>query len=722
MDDGSKPGIFSPLDGNDARQGTAQQAEPRSAGWFPILPVPENAPPSPQEHYKRGRPVAIYTYRGPEGALLGYVCRFDADGGNKEFLPLTYCENAGDGKREWRWRGFTAPRPLYNLARLHASPQAPVVVCEGEKAANAAGKLLTGWVGITSPGGSNAAHKADWSVLAGRRVVIWPDADEPGIKYARVVAKTVSGIGAQSVAIVTPSPDTGAGWDAADALADGWDSRRCLDLVEVGQVATDVAAGGRKRRPPQRENLVALLEDAEFWHSTDGEAFVTLPIKDYFVNWPVRSRLFKTWLSGRFFEIYGFPPGGQALEDALRVMKAKAIHRGPEHRTYLRIGYHAGAVFVDLGGPDWRAVEITADGWKVVVRPPIKFVRSPHMRPLPVPKCGGSVDLLRDLINYGDEELFKLIVGWLVGAFNPDGPYPILIIGGEQGSAKSSLTRALRSLTDPNEAPIRSVPRDERDLVISAKNARILAYDNLSGMPAWLSDALSRLSTGGGFGGRQLFTDMDEVVFSGQRPIILNGIGDLASKPDMADRAIAITLPAIPEDKRRTEREWERAFEDAAPFILGAVMDAVSAALRRLPQTKLDGNPRMADFATWVAAAEMGLGWEDGSFLPIYLANREEAVQTSLESDLVAQEILKLVKRQGHWEGSATELLAELDSHVSEAVKSRRTWPKNPSMVSKRLTQAAPLLRAEGVEIERWKGGPDSKRLIIIRPRSTEEG
>ena len=102
-----------------------------------------------------------------------------------------------------------------------------------------------------------------------------------------------------------------------------------------------------------------------------------------------------------------------------------------------------------------------------------------------------------------------LVVAWLLAALQRGGPYPVLVIAGEQGSAKTMLTKILRTLIDPNAAPTRALPREERDLMIAANNGHILAFDNLSGLPSWLSDALCRLASGGSFAIRQLYTDCD---------------------------------------------------------------------------------------------------------------------------------------------------------------------------------------------------------------------
>ena len=127
----------------------------------------------------------------------------------------------------------------------------------------------------------------------------------------------------------------------------------------------------------------------------------------------------------------------------------------------------------------------------------------------------------------------------------------IVVLSGEQGSAKSTFSAILRALLDPNTAPLRALPREDRDLFIAANNGHVLAFDNVSGLPAWISDTLCRLATGGGFAVRQLYTDQDEVLFDATRPVILNGIEDIVARPDLADRAVFLTLEPIPEERRR---------------------------------------------------------------------------------------------------------------------------------------------------------------------------
>ncbi|MGY0709364.1 AAA family ATPase [Azospirillum argentinense] len=190
---------------------------PKDAGtaiWEPVLPVPDDTPRTIPRH-PLGKPIAKWLYRDANGKRLGMVCRFDRDGG-KDVVPLVFARNTVTGETAWRWQAFSSPRPLYGLDRLAAHPDAPVLVVEGEKAADAAATLFPGHVAVTSPGGSKAADKANWSALAGRPVVIWPDNDPPGSSYAKAVAHLARAAGASSVATVQVPADWPTAWDLAD--------------------------------------------------------------------------------------------------------------------------------------------------------------------------------------------------------------------------------------------------------------------------------------------------------------------------------------------------------------------------------------------------------------------------------------------------------------------------------------------------------------------------
>jgi hypothetical protein len=296
------------------------------------------------------------------------------------------------------------------------------------------------------------------------------------------------------------------------------------------------------------------------------------------------------------------------------------------------------------------------------------------------------------------------------------GPYPLLAISGEQGSAKTVLSKLLRALIDPNAAPVRALPREERELMIAANNGHLLAFDNLSGLPPWLSDALCRLASGGSFAVRQLYTDDEEVLFKAARPTLLNGIEDIIGRSDLADRAIFLTLAPIGEEQRRSETELWREFELARPAILGVLLDAAAHGLRAVGSVHLSRLPRMADFALWATACETAL-WPAGTFTRAYAANRKTAIEGIIDADPIAACVRDFMSERSSWTGSAADLLqaSAERSQTSDSIG----WPKNPRALAGHLRRAQTFLRALGIDIAFSREGRAGSR--VIRMRSSPE-
>ncbi len=462
---------------------------------------------------------------------------------------------------------------------------------------------------------------------------------------------------------------------------------------------------GRERKPSAASRLVRLADDFELFHDAAQRTYATVPVGEHHETHALHSKAIRALLSSRFYAATeaetgeGRAAGAQAVSDALLVLEGRALDAGEECVVYTRIARIGAAVYLDLCDPSWRVIEITAGGWRVVEHAPVKFRRARGMLALPEPMRGGSVDALRSFIN-ADDDTWRLIVAWLVQALAGAGPYPVLCLHGEQGSAKTTGARLVRALIDPSAAPVRSEPRDARDLIIAASNAHIVALDNLSRVQSWLSDALCRLSTGGGFSTRELYSDSEEIIFDAQRPAILTGITELATRADLLDRSLIGNLPRIPEHQRRTETALWAAFEIVRPSIIGALLDAVSSGLRNVGTTKLDRLPRMADFALFVTAAASALGWQPGDFLKTYSANRASANDLALEASQLAKYAQALAEQPGGWSGTATELLSEIDARATDREKNSKFWPRNGRAVSNELRRIAPNLRAAGYAVE----------------------
>ncbi len=381
------------------------------------------------------------------------------------------------------------------------------------------------------------------------------------------------------------------------------------------------------------------------------------------------------------------------------MLTGAALFDGPERPVCTRLAEHHDAVYLDLGDPTWRAVEITRWGWRVVARPAVKFRRARGMLALPVPLPGGALDDLRPFLNVADDGDYRLLVTWLLAALRPRGPYPLLVLHGEQGAAKSTTARVLRWLCDPNTAPLRAAPRDVRDLMIAATNGWVVCFDNLDHLAPWLSNVLCRLATGGGFATRRHYTDDGEVLFDAMRPIMVNGIEELATRGDLLDRAVILHLPAIAEPQRRAEAAFWGEFGRAWPAILGGLLDALVAALAVLPSVALSGLPRMADFARFGPAVERARGWPPGAFLATYGANRAAAHDLTLEASRVAEPLRDFVRAVGAWTGTASALLDTLTQRVGERLRRTREWPQTPTALGGQLRRLAPTLRTVGVDV-----------------------
>ena len=493
---------------------------------------------------------------------------------------------------------------------------------------------------------------------------------------------------------------------------------------------------------PMERMIKYAKEAGEYFHTSEMEAYGTVKVvAGHEETYPLNSRRFQLWLRREFWrrekirlekeektkdqEPIIFPT--RALADVVAHFESIALFEGREEEVATRVAHANGMVYVDLADEAWRAVEISVDRWRVISSAdvPVRFVRSKGMLPLPEPVGGSPADLeiLRGLLNIGDSDVgernWRLICAWLVQAFNPQGPYPVLTVLGSQGSAKSTAQKILRNIVDPSSVPLRSAPRDEHNLYIDASSGWVIALDNMGSLPAWLSDALCRLATGGGFSTRRLYTDQDQILFNALRPTAVNGIGDVVSRPDLLDRALIVNLPPIPRERRKLERVLETEVEQIKPQVLGALFSAVAAGLRNRESVDLESKPRMADFAVWGCATEAALGGEPGSFMAAYDASQDEAVETALESWPIAEVLWNFATAfQGEedaWGGTYKELLSTLNDRVDDdALKRSKDWPKQPNKLSEQLNRLAPSLQEVGVFIVRSGSHKGGRKLRVF--------
>lgn len=475
--------------------------------------------------------------------------------------------------------------------------------------------------------------------------------------------------------------------------------------------------GGPGKGPSQAQLLMAMAEDTyRLIRSADGRGYA-VPRLGPQIAVPLASRSgnsIRARLAASLHRQTGKVASASALSDCITVLEGEASEL-PPRLVWLRVGQDLDTVVVDMGTETGQAITITPAGWDIAAGSPVIFRRSELTHPLVTPERGGTLDALRTLINLPEED-YRLTIAWVVAAYLTGIPHPILLIQGEQGTAKSGLIRTLLALADPQPAAERTPPRDQREWAIFARASWAFSFDNITDIPPWLSNALCKGVTGDAVLQRVLHSDDDIGVYSFQRVIALTTIAirhDLAG--DLADRILLIEPEVI--EVRRTEAEIAAARTAALPGALGAILDLVAGVLRELPGTAVDNAPRMADFAKVLAALDTVTSWDT---LASYRAKVATLALSLIEGNTFAHAIYRLAtcpspggRDPAPWEGTAAELLDKVRQLCAEARMPASDLPEDVRAVGRQVREIAPALRKAGVDIRASRTG--KRRALRIR-------
>jgi hypothetical protein len=621
----------------------------------------------------------------------------------------------------------------------------PLIITEGEKKALAAAEL--GFAVVALPGVWSGFRKADPAkckgtpkqlmadfdliILKDRFVIFIFDSDaatNPSVQSAeQYLVEAHRAIGAKPIIVRLPNGVDGKKVGIDDFIV----AKGALAFSNlVSEAITEKPDGEKPKEAGSKVNAATVLlkiivTECELWHDDRPAGYASIGRK----SMPIESKAFRQWLNARYYELVESVPAGDALTNAINSAEGLAVVKGKLLTPNVRFAGHDGKFYFDLADGSDTVIEIGANDWNICELPPVKFVRAQGQRALPMPKRCGSIEELRGLLNIPADEigddLFLLTLAWLCGAFLSGGPFPIAVLSGEMGSGKTTFEKILKVLIDPTAAPIRSEPKDARDFMIAARNSGILAYDNLGKLSVWFSDALCRLATGGGFSTRTLYSDSDEMLFDAKRPAILNGIEDIVSRGDLLERSILLRLRAIGPEHRRTEAEIWSAFKEHHACILGGLLDRVAKGLAAADKVKLEGLPRMADFVRFAVACEGVTESSKSKFLKAYLENQVEADAVALD-DPLTEAVLRFMAgdKRDKWEGSASDLISELDP-LGPPDPKPRSWPKTASALSNRLIRLAPNLRkVHRIHVERGRenGGNRKRTIRFTRNPGTATG
>jgi len=677
---------------------------------------------------------ATYDYHDERGELLFQVLRRPG----KRFV-----QRRPDGAGGWVWKLDGVRRVPYRLPELVAADSTKTVwIVEGEKDVDTLHRR--GLVATCNPHGAGkwrGVEGAARDTLRGRDVVVVADADEPGRTHAREVAASLRGH-ARGIRVV----EAPRGKDVSEHLALGGTLEQLLEAASTAEAWPDEAIPGSRGpddgkhgsdatqgavdeeyRLKQAEIAIRIVErKASLFHDPSGDPYAIIRTVDDGAASPslgarrvvrLRSAIMRSWIARAVRSELGRCVGAGVIEEALGTLEGIARFDREEQSVHLRVAEHEGAIYLDLGDVTGACVEATAERWRILDAAPVPFRRPDAMRPLPRPEHGGTLDDLRPFLNVADDDELHLLVAWLVAAYRPAYPFPVLAIHGEQGTAKTTAARVVRALVDPNKSPVRSAPRSDDDLVVCATHSHVVAFDNLSGVANWLSDALCRLATGAGIGKRSHYTNDDETVLDAIRPVVVNGIDDLANRADFAQRCLVLTLQPFSRagKKWRSERAFWRSFRAAAPRILGFLLNGVVSALRELPRVELEELelPRMADFGQWIVAAAPGLGLPREALLRAYERNQARIMDIARDASSVATAVRRLLDQRGAWEGEPTHLLAMLVSLAPEEARRAPDWPRTPRALGNALRRSATFLRAGGIDLDLDPGrqGHEKRRV-----------
>ena len=489
-----------------------------------------------------------------------------------------------------------------------------------------------------------------------------------------------------------------------DSCADkGWKTYRTVYEPEAYS-GREEEAGENSKKQNQTEVLRAFLANCWLFVDELREPFAKVQVDDHYEVWPVKSELFRFWLLEQYYRQTAKICNSDALKQAVEIACAMSIFSKRQATLSLRCAAHQGVFWYDLADVKWRAVKVTAEGWSVKAAP-ILFRRFANTAPQVMPAVEGSMERLRPFVNFKSEDDFHLMAVYLVSCLVPGVPKVVLPVSGERGASKSTMLRILRRLVDPARKELLTFPRDCKELALSLYTNYMPAFDNMSHLNPEQSDMLCCAATGGGISKRKLYTDDGEVILDFLRSVVLNGITQVATKPDLLDRSILFELERVPEEQRMPESEFWQNFEAARPAIIGGMFNVLSKAMSIRPMIKLEKLPRMADFCLWGYAIAEAMGWSGEAFLVAYYNKIGMATEDAIRNNPVAYAIVEFMRDKTQWQGTAAQLLVNLNDMVDELQINRQaaSWPKAANVLSRRLIEHKASCAEGGLEYRKEK-------------------
>jgi hypothetical protein len=464
---------------------------------------------------------------------------------------------------------------------------------------------------------------------------------------------------------------------------------------------------GKQKIPPVADRLVYWARDAEWPLFVDQHAEAHTLAGGQAVPISRTNRL----LTKLLYKHEEKAPSNDGLIGARRVLDMLAHDSGDVRELHTRAAFHEGAVFYQLA--PGRVVRVDEKGWALDPEPPVYFRAVKNLQPLPDPAPGAKLEDVAEWINLKTDRDRRLFLAYTTLLPLAHISRPILQTTGVMGSGKSTAGRVVKRLLDPtgNEA----VTVDRRDFLQKAAHCYILMLDNQNSLPEWFQDTLCRLVTGESDSKRVLYSDDEDLVWSMQRAVLLNGINPPSDRGDVQDRTLPIELERLDKRKRLPEDDFWLQFSLKHPELLGAVFDALSGALRERHTVQLEERPRLADWGLFAGALYAAQGWGVATFVEDWRLVEETQQQGTLDGSIVAQAVILYMKDKDRVELSAAKLHAAIESRAEDALdlKDDKTWPKTGRTLWKKIREVTPLLEVHGIRSYRSPSNKTGRPIIL---------
>ena len=408
---------------------------------------------------------------------------------------------------------------------------------------------------------------------------------------------------------------------------------------------------------------------------------------------PINKKSFKKRLTHMIWKRYGTSIPKSKISTLIEVLEGTALYDSQMTRLYNRVGQIDNSFYYDLG--NGSVIKTDPMGWSQE-KAPILFRKYSHQLPQVEPITSGDIWKIFDFLNVQEEHRL-LFLAYLISCFIPDIAHPILHPHGPQGAAKSTLCKIIKKLCDPSSISVLEAPKAYNKCVQTLSHHHICFFDNVSNISPRISDLLAQACTGTGFSKRKLYTNDDDVIYSIQNCVGLNGINLAIDKADLMDRSIIIKMDRIPEEKRMAESTLWDEFEQSKPHILGGIFDTLCKAMKIYPQIEVQNISRMVDFTQWGYAISMALTGSGDKFLKAYKDNMNQQTQEIVQTNSLVQAVLTFMEKRNSWSGTVKEAYDNL-SMIAGSQKSDDSFPRHTNKLRRHLNRVKVTLFERGVE------------------------